>query len=139
MKFVLDCSVSMAWCFEDETNTYTESILDSLESGDHVARVPPIWKLEVINVLLITERKKRISKHIANNFKNALTILPISIDTFSIDRTFDTVYELARELHITAYDAAYLELAVRENIPLATQDNALIQAAQKIQIQLFNF
>jgi len=137
MKFVLDCSVTMSWCFEDESNIYTENVLDSLQNKEYEARVPPIWKLEVINVLLLTERKKRISNHVASNFKNILNILPISIDLFSTDRTFDTVYELARELHITAYDAAYLELAIRENIPLATLDNDLVKAAKKIKIKLF--
>jgi len=136
IRFVLDCSVTMSWCFEDEKNDYTENILSSLKK-EHEARVPPVWKLEVSNVLLIAERKKRISPLIINNFKNALTTLPISMDLSSNDRVFDTVFELARELQLTAYHAAYLELAFREKIPLATQDQALLKAAKKIHVEHF--
>lgn len=137
MKFVLDCSVTMAWCFEDESNAYVEKVLTALQNG-YEARVPIIWKLEVSNVLLLTERKKRINALIANNFKNALTTLPIRTDQPANDRIFDTIFELGRELQLTSYDACYLELALRENIPIATQDNALIKAAKKIQVACFS-
>lgn len=137
MKFVLDCSVTMSWCFEDEINDYTENVLTSLRKQNS-AIVPPIWKLEVANVLLLAQRKKRISSLIANNFKSSLGALPIHTDLSANDRIFDTVYELARELQLTAYDAAYLELALREQVPLATQDSALILAAKAIKIILFH-
>lgn len=134
MKFVLDCSITMAWCFEDKSEAYSESILSALKNG-YLARVPPIWKLEVCNVLLITERKKRIDSFIANNFKNALSVLPISVDNSANDRVFDTVFELARELRLTVYDTAYLELAIREKIPIASLDRALIEAARKVHVE----
>lgn len=137
MKFTLDCSVTLAWCFEDEATTYTESILNCLKRNSH-AKVPPIWRLEVINVLLLAERKNRINTLIANNFKNTLTVLPIEVDSSADERIFDTVYELGRELKLTAYDAAYLEIALREKIPVATLDAALIRAAKKINIEIFN-
>lgn len=136
MKFILDCSVTMAWCFEDEVNDYTENVLTYLKN-QYMATVPPIWKLEVANVLLLAERKKRINSRVAHNFKNALTALPIHTDVSANDRVFDTVYELARELRLTIYDGAYLELALRTQLPLATLDTALINAAKKINIALF--
>lgn len=136
-EFVLDCSVTMAWCFEDESNDYSENALTALEKACR-AKTPSIWRLEVINVLLFAERKKRINPLIANNFKNALTILPIEIDISADKRVFDTVYELARELKLTAYDAAYLELALREQLPIATSDSALIKAAKNINVEIFN-
>src|SRR5262249_45241568 len=108
MKFVLDCSVTMAWCFEDESNTYSENILNSFQKN-YIATVPSIWRLEVANVLLLSERKKRINSLTANNFKNALTTLPIDVDLLADKRVFDTVYELGRELNLTIYDATYLE------------------------------
>jgi predicted nucleic acid-binding protein len=137
MNFVLDCSVTMAWCFEDEMSVYTENVLEALRKG-RSAKVPPIWRLEVANVLLLSERKKRISRLISNNFKNALTSLPITIDSLANDRIFDTVYELAHELSLTIYDAAYLELALRERIPIATLDTDLSRAAKKIHIEIFH-
>lgn len=136
MKFVLDCSVTMAWCFEDEINAYTEKVLTALQKN-HEAKVPPLWKLEVINTLLGAQRKKRISLFAANNFKNALTSLPVQVDHASTDRSFDTVFELACQLQLSAYDAAYLELAFREKIPLATLDMALLKAAKKLNIERF--
>lgn len=138
MRFVLDCSVTMAWCFEDESNAYTERVLDSLQNG-FAARVPPLWQLEVVNVLLVGIRKKRIQPMMAHYFKNALTNLPINIDREASDRVFDTVFELAKEFELSAYDAAYLELATREQIPIATQDLALIKAAKKQKITIFNY
>lgn len=137
MKFVLDCSITMAWCFEDESNNYTELVLDSLLKG-YEAKVPPLWRLEVSNVLLLAMRKKRINSLIANNFKNSLSNLPIKIDESASDRVFDTVFELGKELNLTAYDAAYLELALREKLPIATQDTALIKAAKQQKITIFS-
>lgn len=136
MKFVLDCSVTMSWCFEDEIDDYTENVLNAL-SQNYQARVPTIWKYEISNVLLLTERKKRISLLKANNFKNALSSLPITVDHGATDRALDTIFELGRELQLTAYDASYLELAFREKIPIATNDKELIKAAKKISIERF--
>ncbi len=138
MKFVLDCSVTMAWCFEDEVNEYTEKVLDFLQKKNE-ARVPPIWKLEVINVLLLAQKKKKIDGLIATNFKNALLNLPIHIDHTATDRAFETVFEIGKECDLTSYDASYLELAFREKIPIATQDNALIKAARKIHVDCIKF
>jgi len=127
--FVLDCSVAMAWCFADETNPYTEAVLQDL--ADVGAVVPSIWPLEMANVLLVAERRKRISKAQSRRFVELLQSLPIAVDDVSAARVWDGVLSLAREQQLSAYDAAYLELAMREGLPLATADNALKRAAKR--------
>ena len=127
--FVLDCSVAMAWCFADETNSYTEAVLQDL--ADTGAVVPSIWPLEMVNVLLVAERRKRISKAQSRRFVELLQSLPIAVDDVSASRIWDGVLSLAREQQLSAYDAAYLELAMREGLPLATADNALKRAAKR--------
>lgn len=136
MKFVLDCSVAASWCFEDETTPYTEKVLTSL-SKNYLARVPSIWPFEMSNVLLLAERKKRVSLLTISTFKNTLSILPIEVDHGATDRALDTIFELGREMQLTAYDAAYLELAFREKIPLASLDKTLLRAAREINITTF--
>ncbi len=127
--FVLDCSVAMAWCFADETNPYTEAVLQDL--ADAGAVVPSIWPLEMANVLLSAERRKRISKAQSRRFVELLQTLPIDVDDVSAARVWNGVLSLAREQQLSAYDAAYLELAMREGLPLATADNALKRAAKR--------
>ncbi|MBF8258810.1 MAG: PilT protein domain protein [Actinobacteria bacterium] len=127
--FVLDCSVAMAWCFEDETNPYTEAVLQDL--ADTGAVVPSIWPLETVNVLLVAERRKRISKAQSRRFVELLQALPIAVDDVSAARVWDGVLSLAREQQLSAYDAAYLELAMREGLPIATLDAALRKAAKR--------
>ncbi len=133
-EFVLDCSITMAWCFEDESTAFTEFVLDGLQ--DSSAKVPNLWPLEVANVLLIAERKKRLSFFQAVNFKSSLEALPIIIDPLTSSRAFETIFELAREYKLTSYDAAYLELAWREKLPLCTLDAALKKTAQTIGVKL---
>ena len=127
--FVLDCSVAVAWCFGDETNSYTEAALQDL--ADSGAVVPSIWPLEMANVLLVAERRKRISKAQSRRFFELLQTLPIAVDEVSAARAWNGVLSLAREQHLSAYDAAYLELAMREGLPIATRDNALRKAAMR--------
>ena len=127
--FVLDCSVAMTWCFGDETNPYSEAVLQDL--ADAGAVVPSIWLLEMANVLLVAERRKRISKAQSRRFVELLQTLPIAVDDVSAARAWDGVLSLAREQQLSAYDATYLELAMREGLPLATADNALKRAAKR--------
>ncbi len=127
--FVLDCSVAMAWCFEDETTPYSDAVLQDFEDADAV--VPSIWPLEMANVLLVAERRKRISKAQSRRFIELLQTLPIAVDDVSVARAWDGVLSLAREQQLSAYDAAYLELAMREGLPIATLDNALRKAAKR--------
>lgn len=128
--FVLDCSITMAWCFEDEVTDYTDAILQRLTSA--TAIVPNIWPLEVANVLLLSKKHKRISEIQASNFIEALSGLPIVIDPSTSNRALHNISVLAEEVGLTIYDAAYLELAMREKIPLLTLDKSLINAAKKL-------
>ncbi len=125
--FVVDCSITMAWLFQDEKTPFTEKIFDRLIKEKAV--VPNLWSLEVINVLLVGERRKRISVSQSAHFLNVLGQLPIEIEANPPKMQNDSVLFLARTYGLSSYDAAYLDLASRLGIPLATLDADLIKAA----------
>lgn len=133
-RFVLDCSVAMSWCFDDETSEYTEAVLDLLKTAE--ALVPTLWPLEVTNVLLVAERRKRLTEAQSIQFIDLLGDLPIHVHEESSGRAFTDVFYLAREHDLSTYDAAYLELAIREGIPIATRDKTLGKAAKKAGLEL---
>jgi predicted nucleic acid-binding protein len=126
-RFVLDNSVVMAWYFEDEANDYTSAILQNLASSE--ALVPTIWPLEVANVLLVGERRGRSTEARTSRFIALLDALPIRVDAATSQRALSEILTLAREQRLSAYDAACLDLAMREGVSLATQDKALRRAA----------
>ena len=130
MNLVLDCSIVMAWCFEDEATEFTDSLLDLLIEGN--AKVPSIWPLEVANVLAISERKGRTNQAKITQFLQLLNDLPITVDTKTGEKAFTDVLTLARTNRLTCYDAAYLELALREGLPFATLDEGLKRVALKL-------
>lgn len=132
--FVLDCSMTMAWCFEDESNEISEAILESL--NESTAIVPTIWPLEVANVLLMAKKHKRITEVQAASFIDALTTLPIVVDPSTTSKAMGSIFVLANSAALTIYDAAYLELALREKIPLYTLDKNLKNAAKKLNIPI---
>ena len=132
--FVVDNSVVMAWCFEDEASTYTEGVLDQLR--DTQARVPAIWPLEVANVLLIAERRDRLTEAETARFAELLQVLPILVEEADVERILGPVLAVGRAHRLSAYDAAYLELAARQGLPLATQDSRLRKAASKAGVAL---
>jgi predicted nucleic acid-binding protein len=125
---VLDCSVTMAWLFEDEGNDYTESALVAIEGGDE-AWVPALWPLEVSNVLLMGERRGRIGPSQSRAFWDVLVALGIRIDADTASHARGQALRLAREYGLTAYDGAYLELALRRGCALVSLDSKLTQAA----------
>ena len=133
-RFVLDNSVVMAWYFEDEANTYSAAILESMALSE--ALVPTIWPLEVANVLLVGERKGRTTEARTHRFIALLDALPIRVDAATAQHALSRILTLAREQQLSAYDAAYLELAMREGVPLATQDKALRRAAKACGVAL---
>ena len=133
--FVIDNSVVMTWCFKDEINQYADAILDRLEVSTAV--VPPIWPLEVGNVLLVAERKKRLSKADSTRFIVLLTGLPIIIEQEPPERMMKDILALAREHQLSTYDASYLDLAMRKGLPIATLDNKLKAAAKRSQVPIF--
>ena len=128
--FVLDCSLTVAWFFEDETNAYAEAVEDSLEGAMAVA--PSLWPLEVANALLVGERRKRATEAKAATFLVLLQSLPITIDDETATRAWRESLHLARAHQLSVYDAAYLELALRRGLPLATLDGKLKAAAAAV-------
>ncbi|MBW1926760.1 MAG: type II toxin-antitoxin system VapC family toxin [Deltaproteobacteria bacterium] len=133
-NFVIDNSVVMAWCFEDETSQYADAILDRLEVSTAV--VPSNWPLEIGNVLLIAERKKRLSQADSIRFIALLSELPIMIEQEPPERMLKEILALAREHQLSSYNASYLDLAMRKGLPIATLDNGLIAAAKRSRVPI---
>ncbi len=128
MSLVIDNSVALAWCFEDEQTAAVMDLLDRVaETG---AVVPQLWPIEALNGLLTAERRGRIDVATRERLAGFLQDLPISIDDETTLRIWTVTAQLAQRHRITAYDAAYLELARRRSLPLATSDKQLIAAAQ---------
>lgn len=134
MAFVLDSSVTMAWCFPDEATPFTESVFDRLWETE--ALVPAIWPLEVANVLLVGERGGRLATVDTARFLRVLQGLPITVDTETSSRAFGPILLSARQNSLSAYDGAYLELAMRQALPLATMDQQLRAAAARAGVPL---
>lgn len=132
--FVVDNSIVMAWCFEDETNEKTEAILDRL--NESTAFVPPIWPLELGNVLVVAEGRKRIGEAECARFIALVSELPIIVEQETPDRMLKEIMALARNHQLSTYDASYLDLAMRKGLPLATQDKNLISAAGRCNVIL---
>jgi predicted nucleic acid-binding protein len=130
LEFVLDSSVTMAWFFEDETASSTDTLLDELNREGR-AVVAMHWALEVTNTLLMGERRKRCSAADSAHFLDILDSLPIETDEDTADKAVTTTMALARNNGLTLYDAAYLELAMRRKLPLASLDKDLRAAARK--------
>jgi predicted nucleic acid-binding protein len=132
VSFVLDASTALAWCFRDEDDHRAMSALERLESGE--AYVPTLWSLEVANGLLAAERRKRITASASADAMRILLELPIVTDPFTRSRDFNATWRLARTHGLSAYDACYLELAMRLNLPLVTLDERLRAAAEAEQL-----
>lgn len=132
MPLVIDTSVTMAWCFEDEATAGTEAVLESLHEDE--AMVPSLWQLEVTNVLLVAERRKRINEAQATRFIDVLARLPIRIDVSPTDPA--AILAAGRHHHLSAHDAAYLVLAERLGAPLATLDDNLAAACNSAGVAL---
>lgn len=131
--FVVDCSMTMAWCFSDEASPESSAVLDRLAA--ETAVVPLHWLLEVANVLALAERKKRIDPRRSTDFLHQLGRLDIEIDDAMPGRVFSHVLPICRDQGLTSYDAAYLELCLRRRLPLATLDSELMKAADRIGVK----
>ncbi|AFZ31107.1 PilT domain-containing protein [Gloeocapsa sp. PCC 7428] len=136
-QFVLDCSVTMSWCLIDETNSYADAVLNSFNTDGVEALTPQLWSLEVANVLLVAERRGRITQAQTTRVITLLQALPIVIDLQTAQRAMGDTLALGRSLIISAYDAAYLELAMREGLPLATIDERLAKVANSCGVQTY--
>jgi predicted nucleic acid-binding protein len=127
--FVLDASLSCAWCFADEASEEGWALLARLQEVQ--AQVPSLWLWEISNVLVQAERKGRITPAAIRTFLGLLEALPIRMDQATTAIVWHDTLALARSHRLTTYDAAYLELALRLGLPLASRDQALNAAASK--------
>ena len=134
MAFVLDCSVTMAWIFQDEATEATDRLRDDLV--ETFASVPALWPVETANVLLVATRRGRIAHHEWPSIRTYLDALPIEVDPVSLSRTWGAALDLAHVHRISVYDATYLELARRLRLPLATLDAELRAAARSADVDV---
>lgn len=127
--FVVDASAALAWCFEDEASSWTDGLLERLGRGDQVV-VPAHWPTEILNGLLVAVRRKRIKPGQPALFWDELARLPYEVEPALSAFQAKAVLALAEKHDLTVYDAAYLELAHRRQIPLGTLDTDMRKAAQ---------
>lgn len=123
-SFILDCSVAITWCFEDEKNEHSKFVLNYCMK--HGSTVPYLWKLEITNTLLVSEKRNRL--HIADTVKfiDLYNSLPLNISNFNF--SINEITQSARANNLTSYYATYLLTAMHEGLPIATNDKALIKA-----------
>ena len=127
-SFVLDSSVALAWCFPEEGTPASTRLLDRMAT--EAATVPALWFLEIANVLAVAERRRRIRPAEAAEFIAVVECLDLEVDDQSPRLIFSQVLPLCRAHALTSYDAAYLELSIRRQLPLATLDDSLRAAAK---------
>ena len=132
--FVLDCSVALAWCMPDENDTYADDVLDLLINQQAI--VPSLWHLEVMNVLLMAQRNKRLGADEIPVIFQTLAQLNISTDKKQINVNNTDFIAFAQYHQITSYDASYLYLAKREQIPIATLDKKMKNVASSLGVLL---
>ncbi|MGA2374131.1 MAG: type II toxin-antitoxin system VapC family toxin [Candidatus Sulfotelmatobacter sp.] len=134
-RFVVDASVVLTWCFPDENSALAGRVAQMFKEGDS-AIAPSFWPHEVLNALLVGEKRKRISSVLIRSFLTDLATLPIVLQELRADVVFDRIQSLSREHALTAYDAAYLDLAQTNGLPVATLDEDLIRACDRTGIEL---
>ncbi len=118
----------MRWCFQNAAHPYADGVLQQLATG--AAFVPVLWRYEVSAVLAKSQKDGILTALRADEFLTTLNKLNITVDPDSSDRILTDVHRLAITYRLTSYDASYLELALRKNLPLATLDNQLIVACK---------
>lgn len=128
---MIDASVTLSWLFEDESDPTAQQALDAVEKGTRIY-VPGHWALEISNALRMAEKRGRINDGDVIRIKSMLAALEPSVDDETSDHAFDDTFSLARRYELTIYDAAYLELAIRQQIPLVTLDRDLRKAAKSL-------
>lgn len=128
--FVLDCSATLPWVFASEATPGTDHLLEILAAGGR-AWVPALWHLELANALLGAQRRSRIDRAGIETFLATLGVFDVAVDPETMDVAWTRTVALAESFGLTTYDAAYLELALRRSLPLATLDQPLRTAMQK--------
>ena len=141
MTFVLDASVTMCWLLQDgkpSGRAYALKVLEAMKLPESRAIVPVTWGLEVANVLAKAEAKGLIAEAQSEGFLEMLQSVDISADSATFPKALADTLEIARRYRLSAYDASYLELALREGLPLATLDEPLQKAAAKAGLSRFS-
>ena len=133
--FIADSSVGVAWAVPSQASDATDGLLDEVAAGTPVV-VPTLWPFEVANSLLVLLRRKKILAPERDRALGALARLPLVVDDEGPRLALGSISELAAEHELSVYDAAYLELAVRRKLPLASRDEALCKAAQVCRVRL---
>lgn len=134
MSLVLDNSVALAWCFEDEQTPSFMALLDRVvEAG---AMAPLLWPLEALNGLLVAERRRRLDTQKRIELAALLRALPITLDDNTAEKSWEDTLRIAEAFRLSVYDATYLELAQRRRLPLASMDRALRSAAGAIGVEV---
>jgi predicted nucleic acid-binding protein len=134
MNLVLECSIALTWIYADETTEPVRQVFDTVSEGG--AWVPGLWRLEVANVLEMGVRRKRHDAAFRDSTLADLAQLPIQVDTETDRQAWDATLRLAERHQLTLYDAAYLELALRRNLPLASLDEDLRRAARAEKVKV---
>lgn len=134
MTFIVDSSVSLAWCFVDEQTPPVMALLDRVAEAGAIA--PQLWPLETLNGLFMAERRGRLDGARRQRLAGFLQSLPIAIEAETAGQAWSAIVRLAEQFRLTAYDAAYLELAQRRNLPLASLDQQLRGAGKALGVLL---
>ena len=128
--FVVDASMAFAWVLPNQASAEAEALLERIETGVE-AVVPPLWFLEVANGLLVAQRRKRVTAPERMLALVRLSALSLTVDEDAARNVFGRTSMLAEQFGLSVYDAAYLEVALRRNLPLGTRDHALRSAAER--------
>lgn len=135
MRLVVDASIGGAWCLSDEESNLALEVLDRIVEAQLI--VPAHWSLELSNLLVVAERRSRIDAEGVRNATRFLRSLPFKVDVMTSGQALSATLELARRHQLTSYDAAYLELAIREGAVLATLDQCLARVASSEGVRVF--
>jgi predicted nucleic acid-binding protein len=133
-RIVLDASITLSWCFADEQTSLSLNVLEQLRAGDQ-ALVPAFWSIEVLNSLLVGERRGRISAGETRAFLTDIVALSPVFDHATLEQVYGPIQALCRDHKLTPYDALYVELAWRNKCPLATLDQFQKRAAIALKIE----
>lgn len=133
---MLDASVALCWCFADQIHPYAEAVQAAIGAGASPLAAF-VWPLEIGQALVRAERASKLTAAAVQAWVASFSDPPIRIDRAGLDQAFGPVLALARHTGLSTYDAAYLELAVRARLPLATLDADLKKAARRQGIALF--
>ena len=133
-SFVVDASVGFAWVYQGQATPETDHLLNEVAAGATVI-VPALWYLEMSNVLLIAQRRHRLTALQRKAALEKLTAMQFTADEEGTHRAFGRTSELAEKYGLTIYDATYLELALRRSLPLASRDETLRNAAKQCRIK----